>query len=61
MKCPRCEGLMVNDQIFDPKASVRRIDIWRCLNCGETIDQSDSRFPNAPPAHSGREKNFQTA
>ncbi len=38
MNCPRCEGLMVNDQLYNPAEAQYVIAIWRCLNCGETID-----------------------
>ena len=38
MKCPRCEGLMVKDQIYDLDAEFLHIEVWRCLNCGETVD-----------------------
>lgn len=38
MKCPRCQGLMVRDQIFDTEGPFVHIDVWRCLNCGKTTD-----------------------
>ena len=38
MKCRRCQGLMVLDKIYDPDGQFLHIDIWRCLNCGETVD-----------------------
>ena len=38
MKCQRCQGLMVKDQIYDPDGPFLHIDILRCLNCGETLD-----------------------
>lgn len=59
MKCPRCEGLMVQDQILDPRASMRRIDIWRCLNCGETIDQDVSGDKKGTPPHLKGERKCQ--
>ncbi|UCE62829.1 MAG: hypothetical protein JSU59_08055 [Nitrospirota bacterium] len=38
MKCTRCQGLMVLDKIYDPDGQFLHIDVWRCLNCGETLD-----------------------
>lgn len=40
MTCPRCEGLMVRDHLFDvenptPELWVRA---WRCINCGEILE-----------------------
>ena len=29
---------MVNDRVYDPEEAVFDLSIWRCLNCGETID-----------------------
>lgn len=37
MTCPKCEGLMVSEDIFVGSDS-RFIPIFRCLNCGEIID-----------------------
>jgi len=36
MKCSRCQGLVVQDQIFDPDGPFLHIAILRCLNCGGT-------------------------
>ena len=38
MKCLRCEGLIVQDQVWDPDEAVGTLTVWRCLNCGETVD-----------------------
>ena len=38
MKCVRCEGLMVFDRIYGPDEAIFDLPIWRCLNCGATID-----------------------
>ena len=37
MKCQRCEGLMVKDEIFDPDGPYLHIGVLRCLNCGATL------------------------
>ncbi len=29
---------MVEEKIFDPDGQVYHLNVWRCLNCGETID-----------------------
>lgn len=36
MKCSRCQGLVVRDQLYDPDGPYLQIAILRCLNCGET-------------------------
>lgn len=36
MKCSRCQGLVVPDQLYDPDGPYLHIAILRCLNCGET-------------------------
>ena len=38
MNCPKCHGLMVNDRVYDTEEAVFNLSIWRCLNCGETVD-----------------------
>ncbi len=38
MKCQRCEGLMVFDRIYGPDEAIFDLPIWRCLNCGATVD-----------------------
>jgi len=39
MNCPRCQGLMVNDQLYNPDEALYVLSIWRCLkSCGETFD-----------------------
>ena len=38
MFCSRCHGLMLNDQVYDPDEAILNLPIWRCVNCGETVD-----------------------
>lgn len=38
MECQRCQGLIVQDQVWDPDEALQSLSIWRCLNCGETVD-----------------------
>ena len=38
MNCSKCHGLMVNDRIYDADEAIFDLSIWRCLNCGETVD-----------------------
>ena len=38
MKCLRCDGLLVQDQVWDPGEALGALSIWRCLNCGETVE-----------------------
>jgi len=40
MKCPRCNGLMIQDQAYEVNGPFLHIDIWRCLNCGESFDSA---------------------
>ncbi|MCA9464762.1 MAG: hypothetical protein KC643_04875 [Nitrospira sp.] len=39
MKCPRCEGLLVQDQSWNTYETLPMLPIWRCLNCGETLEE----------------------
>lgn len=56
MKCSRCQGLVVQDRLYDPDGPYLHIAILRCLNCGETTylkkdkaqDQTEEQ-----PNHSG--------
>lgn len=40
MKCSRCDGLMVSDELIDMRES--RIPMWmtgwRCVSCGNIVD-----------------------
>jgi hypothetical protein len=38
MNCPRCEGLLMSDQVYNPNEALYVLSIWRCLNCGDTFD-----------------------
>jgi hypothetical protein len=38
VKCHRCEGLLVRDSIYNLEGKFHRIEVLRCLNCGETVD-----------------------
>jgi len=38
MNCPRCEGLLMSDQVYNQDEAMYVLSIWRCLNCGETFD-----------------------
>ena len=38
MNCPRCQGLLISDHLYNKDESLYVLSIWRCLNCGETFD-----------------------
>jgi hypothetical protein len=38
MNCPRCEGLLMSDQVYNQDEVMHVLAIWRCLNCGENFD-----------------------
>ncbi|WP_447969757.1 hypothetical protein [Nitrospira sp. M1] len=38
MKCTRCEGLMIFDRLYGPDEAIFDLPIWRCLNCGSSVD-----------------------
>ncbi len=40
MNCPRCEGLLMSDQVFHSAEALYMLSIWRCLNCGEVFDST---------------------
>ena len=54
MKCQRCEGLMVRDEIFDPDGPYLHIEVLRCVNCGETVYVDKKVLPNLN--HSGQKE-----
>ncbi len=35
MECPRCHGMMVNEQVYTEQGG---IEIARCIHCGDVID-----------------------
>lgn len=38
MNCPRCEGLLMSDHVYNQDEAMHVLAIWRCLNCGENFD-----------------------
>ncbi len=36
MDCPRCDGLMVREQVSD---FFDEVNAWRCVNCGAMVDR----------------------
>jgi hypothetical protein len=38
MKCMRCRGFMVPDQIFDALNTEATGQVWRCVSCGDVVD-----------------------
>ena len=38
MKCSRCQGFIVEDQLYDPDGPYLHMRILRCLNCGGTTN-----------------------
>lgn len=38
MNCPRCQGLLISDHLYNQEEGLYVLSIWRCLNCGETFD-----------------------
>jgi len=38
MNCPRCQGLLISDHLYNKNEALYVLSIWRCLNCGETFD-----------------------
>ena len=39
MECRHCHGLMVRDQVFDLLSTDTHGEVWRCVCCGDIIDQ----------------------
>lgn len=48
MKCSRCQGLVVEDQLYDPDGPYLHIAILRCLNCGETTYLKEEKGQGQP-------------
>jgi len=40
MHCTRCQGLMIEDQLFDFEGTQGFMWVkgWRCMNCGHAVD-----------------------
>ena len=45
-------GLMVYDRVFDVKAEFLELPIWRCVNCGESLDPILMRNRQSQDQHS---------
>ncbi|MGB0910997.1 MAG: hypothetical protein ACPGYT_11595 [Nitrospirales bacterium] len=58
MKCARCEGLMIFDRIYGPDEAVFDLPIWRCVNCGSTVDPLilEKRLTESKKALAAKEK-----
>jgi len=58
MKCSRCQGLLVNDQLCDPDGPYLHIGILRCLNCGGTTylpkNKEETGHPNIQQTFQGQ-------
>lgn len=52
MTCQRCHGLMVYDRVFDVEAEFLELPIWRCVNCGESLDPILLRNRRSQDQHS---------
>jgi len=37
--CPRCRGFIIEEIALDPLSACRRVVMWRCVICGNRIDQ----------------------
>lgn len=40
MECRRCRGLMVLDGLVCSEEEMVWLDVWRCMNCGDLLDQA---------------------
>lgn len=49
MHCPRCNGLLVGDEVVDLLQGFAHAG-WRCLNCGHWDDPVVARQRVCPPA-----------
>ncbi len=38
MKCPRCEGFLVKDSMYNIDGQFLEIEMARCVNCGHIVD-----------------------
>jgi hypothetical protein len=39
MRCRRCRGLMVKDRLYDLYDTQWQLNAWRCVACGDLLDQ----------------------
>lgn len=38
MDCEHCQGLMVQDRLYDLQDTNIHCDVWRCICCGNMLD-----------------------
>ncbi len=39
MDCQRCQGLTVPDRLYDLQDSDVHCEVWRCICCGNILDE----------------------
>jgi len=50
MSCSRCHGLMVRDRYNVLEVHDRK-EMWRCLNCGDVVDQQILAYRSTRTLH----------
>lgn len=58
-KCPRCQGFLGRDSIFNLEGQFHRIEVLRCLNCGERVDATILKAREAKKKNIGQQKDKQ--
>lgn len=63
MRCARCEGLMVEEHLFDVQNPSGEVWIggWRCVNCGEIVEATIMHNRQAVGRTAGRETAYRAA
>ena len=46
--CSRCQGMMIQDQVVRLDPTIR-LELWRCLNCGDLVDGTVLQNRLTPP------------
>jgi hypothetical protein len=54
MKCKRCGSVMVREKFYGPGGNFLG---WRCIQCGEILDEVILKNRHAGPDQHGRDRN----
>ena len=44
VKCERCGGFMVRDNVYNIGGQFLKLEVGRCVNCGHTVDLTLLQF-----------------
>ena len=56
-KCPRCKGFLIRAGSDNCDGQVHRIEVFRCLNCGERVNATVLIASESRDRDQGQQKN----